>query len=320
MAQYGSVSYWDSRYEAEDYLFDWYQKWSGIKEIVKKEVKKSDRVLIVGCGRSRLSEEMSKDGYTDILSTDASKTCIAANQKQYGSKLRFEVLDITDMSCFSHGEFDAVIDKGCLDCLLCGDNSTERTLTALKHISRVLRPGGVYISISYGAPMFRTNYMSRPEFSWDVSVFGIPKPSRKPDVPVEITPLHPTANTADIKEACHYIYICRRTTTTTGDYSKTFDSQESRRAPEDDNFAYSQESFNQQVTGESQLDRGQSGAAGDLTADNARQTSQQFMPNNSITSMDDETRRLASGVTSKRWERKQISAQPLYDLDGQTDD
>lgn len=341
--QYGSIAYWDNRYQSEDYLFDWYQKWAGVKEIIKKEVSKTDKILIVGCGRSRLSEEMSKDGYTDILSTDASQVCVAANQRHYGSKLKFEVLDITDMSRFSHGEFDVVIDKGCLDCLLCGDNSTDRTLTALKHISRVLRPGGVYISISYGAPMFRTNYMSRPEFKWDVSVFCVPKPSRKPEV-ANITPVHPHTATADLKEACHYIYICRRNEGRQDDNnSAVLYASDSRRAPEDD-VNRQEQSFGQVSGGSGQLDNtsgqlasGQlaSGQLGNISGQMASgQLSGQLGSGqlgsgqlgsgqlNSGVSMDDygDHQRLASGVTSKRWERKQISAQPLYDLDGQADD
>ena len=58
MAQYGKPEYWDERYARDPEPFDWYQRWSGIRDICMNYMKPSDNVLIVGCGNSRLGEEM----------------------------------------------------------------------------------------------------------------------------------------------------------------------------------------------------------------------------------------------------------------------
>jgi len=71
MAQYGSKIYWDNRYEKEgDTSFDWYQKYSGVSHIIKQLVQPLDRVLMLGCGNSKLSEDMVDDGYHKIVNID----------------------------------------------------------------------------------------------------------------------------------------------------------------------------------------------------------------------------------------------------------
>ena len=58
--------------------FDWYQRYSGLKNIINQFVPKSDKILMVGCGNSRLSEEMVEDGYASIVNVDISRTVIDA--------------------------------------------------------------------------------------------------------------------------------------------------------------------------------------------------------------------------------------------------
>ena len=100
MAQYGKASYWDERYTKDPEPFDWYQRYSGIKDLLAQyarsifartplqrqtcrcgraycsvprlrllltlsravfrplQVKKTDHILMVGAGNSRLTEDM----------------------------------------------------------------------------------------------------------------------------------------------------------------------------------------------------------------------------------------------------------------------
>lgn len=48
--------------------------------------------------------------------------------------------------------FNAVIDKGTLDSVLCGEGSTANVAKMCMEISRVLKPNGVYFICSYGVP------------------------------------------------------------------------------------------------------------------------------------------------------------------------
>lgn len=58
--------------------FDWYQRFSGLRDIITTNIDKEHKVLNVGAGNSRLSEEMIDEGYTDITNIDLSNTCVKA--------------------------------------------------------------------------------------------------------------------------------------------------------------------------------------------------------------------------------------------------
>lgn len=48
--------------------------------------------------------------------------------------------------------FNAVVDKGTLDSVLCGEGSTANVAKMCMEVSRVLKPNGVYFICSYGVP------------------------------------------------------------------------------------------------------------------------------------------------------------------------
>jgi UDP-N-acetylmuramate-alanine ligase len=55
MAQYGKHEYWEDRYQKDKEQFDWYQRYSGLRDIITQYVKPSDQILNVGAGNSRKS-------------------------------------------------------------------------------------------------------------------------------------------------------------------------------------------------------------------------------------------------------------------------
>ena len=87
---------------------------------------KSDKILNIGCGNSKLSEDLSEEGYKDITNIDFSTKVITIMEQTYKEKfpkMQFKVADVLDMKDFQNGTFNTVLDKGTLDCILCGDNS-----------------------------------------------------------------------------------------------------------------------------------------------------------------------------------------------------
>ena len=44
----------------------------------------ASKILIIGCGFSRMSEELSDEGFSDITSIDISYNAIKLNQEEYG--------------------------------------------------------------------------------------------------------------------------------------------------------------------------------------------------------------------------------------------
>lgn len=108
----------------KDY-FDWYQRWICIKDILAATLRKTDLILNVGNGVSRLPEEMYDDGYEKIISIDVNANAIKfMNDKCRHKRDEFkctllltqdEVMDVKNIT-YEHGRFDVVFDKATLDC------------------------------------------------------------------------------------------------------------------------------------------------------------------------------------------------------------
>lgn len=88
----------------------------------------------------------------------------------------WQVMNVMQLA-FADGAFDAVVDKGTLDSLLCGDNSTANGGRYLSEVSRVLKPGGVFFCVSYGTPDNRLQYFENDDYGWSVVVKTLPKPT-----------------------------------------------------------------------------------------------------------------------------------------------
>ena len=108
------------------------------------------------------------EGFHDITSIDFSYSAIQFQQEFYRleyPKLVFQHMDVKNMS-FKDNTFDMVIDKACLDAVICSDGSKINVQTMLSEIYRVLKNGGYYMCLSHGKENQRVKYLStqfRPE-------------------------------------------------------------------------------------------------------------------------------------------------------------
>ena len=117
-AAYKIQDYWDKRYTKED-NFEWCKGYDDFKELIHKHLRNNDRILMLGCGNSALSEQLYKDGYRNIVNIDFSPVVIE-NMKQkcqHLVEMEWSVMDITSMT-FSPNSFDVVIEKATLDALM----------------------------------------------------------------------------------------------------------------------------------------------------------------------------------------------------------
>ena len=201
MAKYGDAEYWQDRYLRDPEPFDWYQKYSGLREHLVQHIKPNHRILMVGCGNSRLSEEMYDDGFRNIHNVDISSVVIQAMQEKNARRdeMTWEVMDCTHMEPLKSSSFDVVIDKGTLDAILCGSSSTASAEQMCSECARVLKDEGVFILISYGQPESRIGYLDKPEYGWTVKHYNIPKPTIGAVLPEE----------KDFPNY-HYIYVCTK--------------------------------------------------------------------------------------------------------------
>nr|XP_009393890.1 PREDICTED: methyltransferase-like protein 13 isoform X2 [Musa acuminata subsp. malaccensis] len=176
---YGDALYWDARYLADGSAsFDWYQRYSALRPFVRKYVPVSARVLMVGCGNAVLSEDMVKDGYIDIMNIDISSIVIDMMRTKYVHipQLRYMQMDVRDMSFFDDESFDCVFDKGTLDSLMCGMDAQLSASQMLEEVNRLLRPGGIYMLITYGDPSVRIPHLNQPGCNWKIILYIIPRP------------------------------------------------------------------------------------------------------------------------------------------------
>ena len=65
-------------------MFDWYAELPQLKiAFAEYDIKTTDRILMVGCGNSKLSDQMFKAGYCDIVNIDISPAVIEQMNKQF---------------------------------------------------------------------------------------------------------------------------------------------------------------------------------------------------------------------------------------------
>jgi len=114
------------------------------------------------------------------------------------TSMEYVVMDVTNMSALESSSFDSVIDKGTLDALLCGEGSAENADHMCSEVSRLLKPGGAFMLITYGSPKTRMQYLEPRKYQWEVSKFTVDKP---------------TVNFEDKDQRekdVHYVYVCRK--------------------------------------------------------------------------------------------------------------
>jgi 2-polyprenyl-3-methyl-5-hydroxy-6-metoxy-1,4-benzoquinol methylase len=92
MANYGKADYWEDRYQKDKEQFDWLQRFcppSGnttLKDLIGQYCQPANQILVVGCGTSRLSEELFDEGYLNVTSIDSSYTAIKLMTEEYKEK------------------------------------------------------------------------------------------------------------------------------------------------------------------------------------------------------------------------------------------
>ena len=78
MPNYGNPRYWDRRYqENEGQMYDWLEGYASLKHLFQNKIDRNSRILILGCGNSKLGEEIYDDGFQNIYNIDISSTVIS---------------------------------------------------------------------------------------------------------------------------------------------------------------------------------------------------------------------------------------------------
>ena len=163
---YNEASYWNQRYIKNPDQFDWFQPWSSFKGIALPLIDGRENVINVGCGNSPMTADLVRDGFKHVVGLDISSTVIEQNKKNFSNEKNIEwvVGNVLDLSRFEADSFDAVIDKGTFDSLRASGISNLKTTQFLSGICRILKPGGVFVEISYGSPKTREEFINPANF------------------------------------------------------------------------------------------------------------------------------------------------------------
>jgi SAM-dependent methyltransferase len=138
--------------------FEWYGEWVDVQANVVAAIanKAAARLLLPGCGNSRLSLDLFDAGYTSVTSIDLDAGVIREMKQKAGAArpgMVWQVQDATGTS-FAAAAFTAVVDKGTLDALL-PENLEAHQATAVRYVrecARVLAPGGALLLVSLLQP------------------------------------------------------------------------------------------------------------------------------------------------------------------------
>lgn len=197
---FSTRNYWDSRYLAEpNTTYDWLLNYSQLKSVILPRISDQEaEIFVIGCGNSGFSEEIYKEGYHYISNIDFSPVVIEQMQSRNHqlSDVEYAVMDATNLQ-YPSSSFDVIFDKCTFDCILCGENSFQKATSMIQGVYRTLKPGGVFIMVSYGMPDTRIGYLKNKFLGWTIEQARIPKIQLDQFTNVELSQYH-------------YIFICTK--------------------------------------------------------------------------------------------------------------
>ena len=180
MTDYSSLKYWEGRYLNEHMeIFEWYQTYDTLKEKIIDYIKPEDQILNIGCGTSKLAEDLYIDEIRNVTNIDFSENAIKIMEDRYKEQkveMKYKKMNATNMEEFTNESFNVVFDKALLDSVLCGENALPIVDKMINEIYRVLVNGGYYIVISNGNEDTRKHLFNND--MWDYKMLEIEKPSK----------------------------------------------------------------------------------------------------------------------------------------------
>ncbi|CEF68086.1 Methyltransferase domain-containing protein [Strongyloides ratti] len=171
--KYSTKYYWDNRFKEEE-TYEWIANFEEFGNILLKYLKPDDKILHIGCGNSKLSQQLFDRGFKNITNLDFSSVIV---EKGIINESHFSWTcdDITKLKTIPSKSFDIVLEKAVIESITTKEKSpwnySKETSNDLDNIfqsiQRVLKIGGKFISISFTQPHFRIPHMLRYPF-WDI--------------------------------------------------------------------------------------------------------------------------------------------------------
>ncbi len=186
-SQFGTKEYWDDMYKgmgdfsSEEY--SWYFGFETIKPffvqympLPPKQAKNKDidmpKVLVPGVGNDPTVLDLYAFGYQDITAFDYSSDAIERQEEllSYNSQamddITLLVRDGRQLDDAWTDTFDIIFEKGALDAIYLSGPESGNVERAVEELSRVLKPGGYFMSVSGVVPENLRREMIQDEWEW----------------------------------------------------------------------------------------------------------------------------------------------------------
>lgn len=184
---FSSPRLWDAYYRntSAEAVYDWYGSWSsGIEGaefksadglvwmadtlggVLRPYLSNRSLVLMLGSGKSDLSEKMYEEGFVNIVNVDISRAVLDQQKSRVESampSMRWVHGNVSALS-FAKEMFDIIVDKGTLDAM---ESNRPLLRTAVQEAWRVLKPRGLLMSISPSKPELRVDSHLRRFAEWE---------------------------------------------------------------------------------------------------------------------------------------------------------
>ncbi|GAA6229378.1 methyltransferase-like protein 13 [Lates japonicus] len=148
--EFSSVQYWERFFKKRgEKAFEWYGDYNKLCGVLHKYIKVQDKVLVVGCGNSELSEQLYDVGYKHLTNIDISETVVThMNQRNAERRpgLTFQQVDATQTP-YEDASYQAALDKGTLDAMA-SEEEGALARNMLTEVGRVLSVGGRYVCVT----------------------------------------------------------------------------------------------------------------------------------------------------------------------------
>jgi hypothetical protein len=82
---YTKVEYWNERFQIEE-EYDWYCSYSDVAHQITPFLHHQSKILILGCGNSKFSEDLYHGGYPNIVNIDYSTVVIQQMKRRHLDK------------------------------------------------------------------------------------------------------------------------------------------------------------------------------------------------------------------------------------------
>lgn len=169
--------YWDKFFTKRSSTFEWYGEYTDLCHVLHKYIKHSNKILVIGCGNSRLSESLFDVGFRSIDNIDISDVVVrqmTARNKDKRPGMNFSKMDVLKMT-YDDSCYDCVLDKGTLDAMFTDSDhaSTTKVDLMFNEVERVLKTSGRYIIVTLAQEHILERLLQRFESHWLLRVHHV---------------------------------------------------------------------------------------------------------------------------------------------------